>query len=141
MKRTDICDLFYIITCLKIYYFSINHNKTRTKSNRTSNSPRCLPVAVLSYVYNQAYLDRHTDSTDSSIIIANKGKFFTVSLNSTSLRRMGNGGLAPQNPQAWHWVVPRDNCFPTFRDTLVVCNRRDFSYGVADSYFRRTEHL
>jgi len=111
--------LFYIIACLKIYYFSINHNKTRTKSNRTSNSPRCLPVAVLSYVYNQAYLDRHTDSTDSSIIIANKGKFFTVSLSSTSLRRMGNGGLAPQNPQAWHWVVSRDNWFPTFRDTLV----------------------
>jgi len=45
--------------------------------------------------------------------------FHCVSLSSTSLRRMGNGGLAPQNPQAWHWVVSRDNCFPTFRDTLV----------------------
>jgi len=31
--------------------------------------PQMPSVAVLSYVQHQAYLDRHTDSTDSSIII------------------------------------------------------------------------
>jgi hypothetical protein len=75
--ETEIYDFFYIITCLKIYYLHIN-NKTRSQSNRTSNSPKYLQVVVLSYVQNQAYFDRHTDSTENSIIVANKGKFLTV---------------------------------------------------------------
>ena len=43
--------------------------------------------------------------------------------------------------QAWDWVVSRDNWFPTFREKLVVCNRRDGSFSKADSYFRRIERL
>jgi len=38
-------------------------------------------VVVLSYVQDQAILtgtDRHTDSTDNSIIIANRGKFLPM---------------------------------------------------------------
>jgi len=72
--------VLYINTYVKINKLKINH-KTRTKSNRRSDSPVAFKLQYsVTFRVNLivTVTCKYTDSIDNSIIIAHKGKFLTV---------------------------------------------------------------
>ena len=91
-----LCCLFSI-TYVKINYLQINH-KTRTKSNRTLDSPNAFQSrysVTFSQPYCNSHLQAHRQYWQQCNYCTQRKNSHCFALSSTSRRHMGNGGLAP----------------------------------------------